>query len=209
MDNKKAVGVIIDYAKQLVGEKLLTENGRLCLRCDENSMYITKSGIDFTKINEQDIVKVEFNKAEGKDLNFAAIFIARKDINAIAMTHSKYVCAVARTGATIPAVLDDMAQIVGQTCKTSKNDCKSILKTLKGRNSCLIENDGALTTGRTMAEAYTCALVLDKAATCFVCSSVMGGNKVLGMLDCKLMRFVYKTKYSKKNVENTQEREGE
>ena len=102
-----------------------------------------------------------------------------------------------------------MAQIVGPTCKTSKNDSASIIKTLKGRNSCLIKEDGCLTSGRTMDEAYTCVLVLDKAAHCYVSSAVIGKNKIINGLEARLMRFVYKVKYSKKNQENLKSAEGE
>ena len=114
---------------------------------------------------------------------------------------------VAKAGVTIPAVLDDMAQIVGPTCKTAEDNIHSIIKTLKGRNSCLVKDKGCITSGRTMDEAYTCVLVLDKASHCFVSSSVIGKNMIINGFEARLMRFIYKTKYSKKNQENLSAKE--
>ena len=121
--------------------------------------------------------------------------------------HPDYVSAVAKAGVTIPAVIDDMAQIVGPTCRTVEGK-EAAAKELKKRNSCLMKGDGAVTTGRTLNEAFTCMMVLQKAAICFVSASVLGGNVVINGLEARLMRFVYKKKYSKINTENNMEREG-
>ncbi len=110
-------------------------------------------------------------------------------------------------GFTLPAVIDDMAQIVGPTCRTVDGK-EAAAKELKKRNSCLIKGDGAVTTGRTLNEAFTCMMVLQKAAICFVSASVLGGNVVINGFEARLMRFVYKKKYSKINTENNMEREG-
>ena len=100
-----------------------------------------------------------------------------------------------------------MAQIVGPTCRTVDGK-EAAAKELKKRNSCLMKGDGAVTTGRTLNEAFTCMMVLQKAAICFVSASVLGGNVVINGFEARLMRFVYKKKYSKINTENNMEREG-
>ena len=132
---------------------------------------------------------------------------AQTDAAAVVHAHPDYVSAVAKAGVTIPAVIDDMAQIVGPTCRTVEGK-EAAAKELKKRNSCLMKGDGAVTTGRTLNEAFTCMMVLQKAAICFVSASVLGGNVVINGLEARLMRFVYKKKYSKINTENNMEREG-
>ena len=65
-----------------------------------------------------------------------------------------------------------------------------------------------MTTGRTLNEAYTCVLVLDKAAHCFVASAVVKKNVEINVFEATLMNVIYKMKYSKKNQENLQSEEG-
>ena len=103
-----------------------------------------------------------------------------------------------------------MTQIVGLNCKTCKSaTTDDLVKGLRKRNSVLVPGGGALTVGRTMDEAYTCALVLDKASHAYVCGSVIGGNKIINCIEAKLMNFIYQKKYSKVNQENISKREGE
>jgi len=76
-----------------------------------------------------------------------------------------------------------------------------VIKTLKGRNACLVKGAGALSLGRTLDEAHTGALVLEKGAKAFMEATVLGGAKKIGLVDGLLMNFVYKKKYSKADQE--------
>ena len=203
------IQTILDYAKRLVAEGVVGADDMISMRFELNEMYITKAGVKLADLTEEDVIKMNIFTAETEYKYHSEIYKERADINAICQCYPKWVMPVAKAGVTIPAVLDDMAQIVGPTCKTSADNIASIIKTLKGRNSCLVKDKGCITSGRTMDEAYTCVLVLDKASHCFVASSVIGENKVINGLEARLMRFIYKTKYSKKNQENlTAKQEG-
>ncbi|MDE6372820.1 MAG: class II aldolase/adducin family protein [Clostridia bacterium] len=203
------IQTILDYAKRLVAEGFVGADDMISIRFELNEMYITKAGVKLADLTEEDVIKMNIFTAETEYKYHSEIYKERADINAICQCYPKWVMPVAKAGVTIPAVLDDMAQIVGPTCKTSADNIASIIKTLKGRNSCLVKDKGCITSGRTMDEAYTCVLVLDKASHCFVASSVIGENKVINGLEARLMRFIYKTKYSKKNQENlTAKQEG-
>lgn len=203
------IQTILDYAKRLVAEGVVGADDMISMRFELNEMYITKAGVKLADLTEEDVIRMNIFTAEREYRYHSEIYKERADINAICQCYPKWVMPVAKAGVTIPAVLDDMAQIVGPTCKTSKDDIASIIKTLKGRNSCLVKDKGCITSGRTMDEAYTCVLVLDKASHCFVASSVIGENKIINGFEARLMRFIYKTKYSKKNQENlTAKQEG-
>lgn len=203
------IQTILDYAKRLVAEGVVGADDMISMRFELNEMYITKAGVKLADLTEEDVIRMNIFTAEREYKYHSEIYKERADINAICQCYPKWVMPVAKAGVTIPAVLDDMAQIVGPTCKTSKDYIASIIKTLKGRNSCLVKDKGCITSGRTMDEAYTCVLVLDKASHCFVASSVIGENKIINGFEARLMRFIYKTKYSKKNQENlTAKQEG-
>ena len=122
------------------------------------------------------------------------------DINAVITNHAPFCVGVAASCKSLPAALDDMAQIIGPTAKVSPDgDALTVLRTLKGRNACLIRNGGVVATGRTLDEAFTGSMVLEKGALCYVGSTVIGKSVRIGLFDALLMRFVYKTKYSKKD----------
>ena len=201
------VQTILEYAKRLVEEGVVGSDDMISMRFELNEMYITKAGVKLADLTEEDVIKMNIFTAEPEYKYHAEIYKERADVNAICQCYPKWVMPVAKAGVTIPAVMDDMAQIVGPTCKTANDDIASIIKTLKGRNSCLVKDKGCITSGRTMDEAYTCVLVLDKASHCFVASSVIGENKIINGLEARLMRFIYKTKYSKKNQENLSAKE--
>ena len=205
----KYVEKILEYAKRLVEEGINDDKACISLRAKAGFMYVTKQGVALKDIKEADVQKVDMATTQGEYLLHASVYTAKEDVNAICHVHPKWVAPVAKAGATIPTVLDDMAQIVGPKCKTANNDIPSILKNLKGCNSCLIKDDGCITTGRSLDEAYTCVLVLDKAAHCFVSSAVIGKNKTINIFEAKLMQFIYKKKYSKANQENLQVSEEE
>lgn len=205
----KYVEKILEYAKRLVEEGINDDKACISLRAKSGFMYVTKLGVALKDIKEADVEKVEMATTQGEYLLHASVYTAKEDVNAICHVHPKWVAPVAKAGATIPTVLDDMAQIVGPKCKTANNDVKSILAKLKGCNSCLIKDDGCITTGRSLDEAYTCVLVLDKAAHCFVSSAVIGKNVTINFFEAKLMQIIYKKKYSKANQENLQVSEEE
>ena len=205
----KYVEKIVEYAKRLVEEGINDDKACISLRAKAGFMYVTKQGVALKDIKEADVEKVEMATTQGEYLLHASVYTAKEDVNAICHVHPKWVAPVAKAGATIPTVLDDMAQIVGPKCKTANNDIESIIKNLKGCNSCLIKDDGCITTGRSLDEAYTCVLVLDKAAHCFVSSAVIGKNVTINIFEAKLMQFIYKKKYSKANQENLQVSEEE
>ena len=128
----KYVEKIIEYAKRLVEEGINDNKACISLKTAHGYMYATKEGVELKNIDENAVEKVDLATAEGEYKLHATIYTAKADVNAICHVHPKWVAPVAKAGATIPTVLDDMAQIVGPKCKTAKNDIGSILKNLKG-----------------------------------------------------------------------------
>ncbi len=192
----KKIQTILDYAKRLTEENLVSENDYIALRVDNKDMYITRANLD--GITEEGVVREDYTKSD----NAAAAIFNIYDVNAIIYAHPEKCRAVAKSGKTIVAPLDDMAQIVGYKCKVVPNSIKEIIPAMKSANSILIKDDGALTSGRTLDEAFTCLRVLEKSARVTIAGTVLGGCRKIGFLDAKLMRFVYKMKYSKQNQKN-------
>lgn len=195
--NEKLKASVLQYFDRLREYGLHGEGDSVSVRTEGGMLLVD---------NSREVKFVKAGEAKGEAALHEGVY-AQTDAAAVVHAHPDYVSAVAKAGVTIPAVIDDMAQIVGPTCRTVEGK-EAAAKELKKRNSCLMKGDGAVTTGRTLNEAFTCMMVLQKAAICFVSASVLGGNVVINGLEARLMRFVYKKKYSKINTENNMEREG-
>ena len=195
--NEKLKASVLQYFDRLREYGLHGEGDSVSVRTEGGMLFVD---------NSREVKFVKAGEAKGEAALHEGVY-AQTDAAAVVHAHPDYVSAVAKAGVTIPAVIDDMAQIVGPTCRTVEGK-EAAAKELKKRNSCLMTGDGAVTTGRTLNEAFTCMMVLQKAAICFVSASVLGGNVVINGFEARLMRFVYKKKYSKINTENNMEREG-
>ena len=195
--NEKLKASVLQYFDRLREYGLHGEGDSVSVRTEGGMLFVD---------NSREVKFVKAGEAKGEAALHEGVY-AQTDAAAVVHAHPDYVSAVAKAGVTIPAVIDDMAQIVGPTCRTVEGK-EAAAKELKKRNSCLMKGEGAVTTGRTLNEAFTCMMVLQKAAICFVSASVLGGNVVINGLEARLMRFVYKKKYSKINTENNMEREG-
>ena len=203
----KSVQLILEYARELTKQNVVGKGDCISVKSDEY-MYVSDKDTALDALSQNDVLKIKLDEAEGEYALHAALYTQKEEVFAVCHCHPKWVKPIADCGVSIPAVTDDMTQIVGRNCKTSKNDIASIVGNLKQRNSTLIEGDGCVTTGRTLNEAYTCVLVLDKAAHCFVASAVLKKNVLISDFEAILMNTIYKMKYSKKNQENLQNEEG-
>ena len=154
MIDAKTTAAIRDYAARAVEERLCGSGDVIAMRTKNG--FVVNDGCALSEIDDSRLIEVAAGDTRPEYALLTALFAAREDINAVMITHPAYVCAAARAKVTIPAVVDDMAQIVGVNCKTSRSDSVSdVLAAMKGRNSCLIAGGGALTTGRTLDEACT------------------------------------------------------
>lgn len=133
-----------------------------------------------------------------------AIYLRRKDINAILHTKDGDVVAVSHIGRTIKPLLDDFAQICGATVRCAAFDPKSTLhsakkvaRALRGRDAVLLKDNGALCCGSNEYDAHAVRMIVEKQSKSIVGASLFGKPKAINPIETRLMRLVYKTKYSK------------
>lgn len=209
MIDDKIKETVLSYAAKVVAEGMSGKGDRIAMRT-KDGFCVNDASVALKDLTAEGLIELPLTTEDKDYVVIARLFAKRPEVHAVLYTHAPFVCAVARAKATIPAVLDDMTQIVGLNCKTCKSaTTDDLVSGLRKRNSLLVPSGGALTVGRTMDEAYTCALVLDKASHAYVCGSVLGGNKTINCIEAKLMNFIYQKKYSKVNQENISKREGE
>ncbi|MDR0696356.1 MAG: class II aldolase/adducin family protein [Christensenellaceae bacterium] len=187
-----------EYSEKLSVEGLIKAGDLLSVRVPQDEMLLLR--LPDGDITNADFTQIKFNESSdftNSDIH-GLIYENRSDINAIVTGSAPMCVAIASTERKFPAVLDDVAQIIGPRIYIAKKrNTRSILKCLKKRGACLIRCGIVVATGRTLDEAHTCALVLEKGARCLIEATVLGGAYKIPYLEAALMRFVYKTKYSK------------
>lgn len=126
------------------------------------------------------------------------IFSSNKNVNFIISDDSPEMLAISQAVAEFKPILDDFAQIAGTHVKSVDNNPELISKALKKSPVVLIRAKGALCCGETCDDAEAVRMVTEKACKAFIGASLFGKIKPIKPLECKLMRFVYLNKYSKK-----------
>ncbi len=192
---KKIKQMILDCIAQLASEGLLSTQTIISVRVADR--VLMASQIELNKFSHKDIKELDFNSDNAIYSLHKTIYNKRKNANAVIFTLSPHAQCVSKAGVAIPAVLDDIAQIVGPTTKVAQSRAdKHILSALAGRNGCIIKDSGSICIGRTLDEAFTAALVLEKGAKVFIEASILGEVKAINYFEAMLMHFIYKKKYS-------------
>lgn len=156
---------------------------RLPTKNEQPLLAITPSSKPYDSLSVDDIQIIDFKgeTVEGQlspsmetELHIA-VFQARENINAIIHTHSVYASAVAVAGLDIPPILDDQLAFLGGGIKLagyaltgSKAQVDIVLNALGGRNAVLLQNHGAVGTGRTMRDAFTACELIEKTAKIYL-----------------------------------------
>lgn len=200
-----------DYQKYI---KKLVENGvdfgrsSFMAYVDGEDVFITKVGVDFAKITDEDFFKLKIldnakKIASEYDERTADIFsiVTSKNKNVLIATKPKFASTVSKLKQEVPPILDDMAQIVGPSLRYA-DSYGEVLSKLKGNRACVLLPKGyLLATGRSLDEVVTATLVGEKACYCWIKAEQLGGAVPIKNFEAVVMRIIYQKKYSKKNLE--------
>ena len=159
---------------------------------ETNLVYLTPSGMDYTTIQEEDIVvlDLEGNIVEGHrkpsielDLHLH-VYQSRTEVQAVVHTHPIYSTVFSCCGEDIPMVIDEAAQVLGDVCRTAKyglpgskelaENCVEALG--KTGNACLLRSHGAVCVGKNMDTAFKVCKVLEVTAQIYQLIRSMGAN---------------------------------
>ncbi len=201
VSKKEVCEVMNKYGKVLAGQEYPIGNAKFILQTEEG-VFATKADADFSDIKEEDIERLWVHELP----------IPKAEMKAIVYSQTPHCQQCLKEAKPFPAMLDDMAQIFGPACYIvdgrEGNDSrgKSIFKALKDNVGCLVlkgfnkKGEGVgytITMGRNLYEAVLATTVLEKSAEVFLLAEKLGGGKAIPKWEAKLMRMVYKKKYSK------------
>ncbi len=148
------------------------------------------------------------NYPESAELH-RAVYAARKDVNCIIHTKKPEIVSASVRGGKFKPILDDFAQLIGVTLKTGEYNpsntvktAKKVVRKLKGRNAVLVKDNGGICVAGNKYDAEAVEMVLEKAMRTDAAAQLIGGASYINCIEAFLMRFIYKTKYSKKTETN-------
>jgi L-fuculose-phosphate aldolase len=130
----------------------------------------------------------------------AALYRKYPQFNCIMQLESPVIEAVMRSGAKLPAVLDDFAQIVGGNVKycAATTDITKIVKAIRGRNCVIVDGLGAICCADDESDCRAVLTLVEKNALAYLNALTYGKSPALSFIDRTLMRRIYRMKYSKK-----------
>lgn len=209
--NKKEL--LIKYGLKMLEDSLVKGNwGNLSIRVPQG-FIISPSGMNYEDLKSSDIVTLDLEgeileglrKPSSEVPMHQEIYKRLKEVNGIVHTHSVYASAFAVCREEVPPIIEDMVQIVGGSIKTApyalpgtKELAENVIKTLEGRNACLLANHGLIGVGRTIEEAYKVCLIVEKSAQIAYLSRTMGKPCILSDGDVQIMREYYLNSYGQK-----------
>ncbi len=201
---------MIQWIKQLHKEGYLKEN-QYCLSVRQgNRLLITPEGLNIQELTPANLIDADFGQIEANQVNLlpeeanlhADIYKKHEQFNAIIHSYGDSTLTLSRAGKTVKPVFDDFAQLIGINCKVVQPSLDSVSKALKFRNAVYLKDRGALCASCDLDDAYAVAMVLDKNSKAVIETLILGGGKIINVIESALMRFVYKLKYSKAATKN-------
>lgn len=196
MTKPEAMKAFLEIQAQLRHEGLLEANQgavKAALRGDEGEIF-------FAELAGTNMTMQEIATGEEQEPFFHA-FAVKAEARALLLLKGTYAAQIASSMRALTAELDDMAQIVGLTARVARTlEPVEMERCLRGRNSCFVKGEGMLITGRSITEAMTGAILLEKAAMTHLLAKKIGGAKRVPLFSAALMHFIYQKKYSKINL---------
>ena len=211
---------VIEYGKRMITEGLTKGTGGniSVVNKEKGLMAITPSGIDYMKIQPEDIVIldvqtgkiVDGERVPSSESDMHRIFYKyRDDIQAVVHTHSKYAAGLSCTGKKLPAVHYLLA-VAGidvpcaeyatyGTVKLAKN----AFEAMKGTKAVLLSNHGMITGGATLAEAYNIAENVEFCCELYFIAKTVGEPNILS--DEEMKNVVERFKDYGKRIEEHEE----
>lgn len=125
------------------------------------------------------------------------IYKSHPNINNMIYTTTPAILAVSCAGINMYPLLDDFAQIAGACVKTVTMDADQISSALKKSPAVLLENNGAICCGYTKGDAQAVSIVTEKNSNALIYAALSGKVKYIKHIECMIMSFVYRMKYSK------------
>jgi len=168
---------LTEFGKKVVETGLVQGTwGNLSIRLSEEYMLVTPSGLDYTRLTPEDMVKVKIATLEyegglkptSEKGVHGGIYSSRPDIGAVIHTHSKYCAVFAAARKNVPVTDEADREVFGGQVKLADYALPgtealwaNTIEALGQNNGCIMANHGMLCAGKTIEEAFENCLRLE------------------------------------------------
>lgn len=175
---------LVDYGVQLVQSGLVQGTwGNLSVRLDEKYMLVTPSGLAYTSLTPDDIVKVELAtlayegsvKPTSEKALHQQIYLHKPEANAVIHTHSDCCSVLAAACKPLPAITEALGALTRGDVAVAKYGlpgtntlARNTVAAMGERNAALMAHHGAVACGDTLDRAYRCCLLMEQAAQRYI-----------------------------------------
>lgn len=175
---------LVEYGNKLVATGLVRGTwGNLSIRLDDKYMLVTPSGLDYTRLTADDMVKVNIETLEyGGSLKptsekglHAIIYRLRPDVGAVIHTHSKYCSIFAAARKPMPiiteegkAVFGEEVAIAGYGLPGTKSLMKNTAKALGENFGAVMANHGMICCGADIEVAFNNCVLLEECGKTYI-----------------------------------------
>ena len=205
---------IVAMGKELIERKLVAGSwGNISVKIADGVYAVTPSGRGYANQKPEDIVIVddacktldgELTPSSESKLH-TAIYNACPEAKAIIHTHSIYASALAAMRKPVPAIIEDIVQIIGGRVECAEYAlpgtqelADNAVKAMNGRKGVLLANHGAVCWGKDLADALMVCEILEKAAKIAIICQSCGGAVELSNEDAEIMHSFYEEHYIKR-----------
>jgi L-fuculose-phosphate aldolase len=168
-------------------------SGNVSLRCDENTFFISPTGMAYEALVPEDIPLMDLEgrwygrRRPSSEWRFHRdIFRSRSDVAAIVHTHSRFATALACNGRGIPAfhymvAVAGGADIRCAPYRTFGTQALSdvAIAALEGRRACLLGNHGLITLGADLSAALSLTGEVENLAAQYCAALAIGEPRIL------------------------------
>lgn len=207
---------IVAMGKELIERKLVAGSwGNISVKIADGVYAVTPSGRGYANQKPEDIVIIgnacevldgELTPSSESRLH-TAIYEACPEAKAIIHTHSIYASALAAMRKPVPAIIEDIVQIIGGRVNCAEYAlpgtqelADNAVAALNGRKAVLLANHGAVCWGKTLEDALIVSEILEKAAQIAIICQSCGGAVELSTEDAEVMHKFYEEHYSKRQL---------
>lgn len=205
---------IVAMGKELIKRKLVAGSwGNISVKIADGVYAVTPSGRGYANQKPEDIVIVddacktldgELTPSSESKLH-TAIYSACPEAKAIIHTHSIYASALAAMRKPVPAIIEDIVQIIGGRVECAEYAlpgtqelADNAVKAMNGRKGVLLANHGAVCWGKDLADALMVCEILEKASQIAIICQSCGGAVELSNKDAEIMHSFYEEHYIKR-----------
>lgn len=165
-------------------------SGNLSIRVAPGEIWVTPSGVNKGFLTESDLIAVDEegnllystgHRPTSETPMHTAVYRVRPDVEAVCHTHAPYATAFAVSGLALsepilPEVIISIGPIplIPYATPTTEEVARVVSEVMKSHQAGLLANHGAITVGRTLAEAYARMETVESLARVVAISRALG-----------------------------------